>query len=64
MSAFDTSGSGHLPVGGQIRWWENPLECTHAQRNVCPQCAELTEDEAAAVAEYIATLRDEAVSDD
>ena len=64
MSAFDTSGSGYLSVGGQIRWWDNPLKCTHAQRNVCPQCAELTEDEAAAVAKHIANLRDKAVSDD
>lgn len=59
MSAFDTTGSGHLPVGGPVRFSNDPDTCTHADRNVCPQCAELTEAEAQAVREYLELQQNE-----
>jgi hypothetical protein len=40
----------------QVRWWNEPIRCTHTDRNVCPRCAELTDDEANAIREYISRL--------
>lgn len=57
MSAFDTTGSGHLSVGGPVRFSNDPTACTHTVGNVCPQCAELTEAEAQAVREYLELLQ-------
>lgn len=57
MSAFEFSGSGHLPVGSPFHWWDNPPECTHTGRNVCQICAELTDDEAQAIREYVELLK-------
>lgn len=40
----------------QIRWWNEPVRCTHTNRNVCPGCGELTEAEANAIREYVSRL--------
>lgn len=47
----------------QVRWWDEPVKCTHADRNVCPGCTEMTAEEAAAVREYVDRLRAAAVGD-
>lgn len=59
MSQFDTDGSGHIQVGGSARFTFDPAQCTHTGIKVCPVCAELTEEEAAAFREHIQRLRDE-----
>jgi hypothetical protein len=58
MSQFDIpEGSHNIVVGGRgARWWDNPVDCAHADRNVCPACAELTDVEAAAVRAYLAQV--------
>lgn len=53
----DTTGSGHLPVGGPVKFTEDPDRCTHTGINVCPKCAEFTDEETAAVRQYIESLR-------
>lgn len=51
MSQFDTTGSGHIPVGSP-RIHLDGDDCNHRYNNVCPACAELTDEETAAVREY------------
>lgn len=64
MSGFDTTGSGHIPVGGPLRlsrdarYHFGPDECTHSDGNVCAGCAELTEAEAAALIQFTEMIRD------
>lgn len=57
MNQFDTAGSGHLQVGAARIHLDNE-GCNHLDGNVCPACAELTDDEASAVREYFARLLD------
>jgi hypothetical protein len=57
-----TPSDHHEPVDfyvgpRQIRWWDEPLRCTHTRNNVCWGCAELTADEANAIREYIALAK-------
>lgn len=59
MSRFGTDGSGHIQVGGPVRFTVDPGHCTHAGINVCPVCAEFTEAETAAVRAHIQRLREE-----
>lgn len=42
-----------------IRWWDEPIRCTHFGKHVCPLCAELTDAEAQAIREYLAGLKRE-----
>ena len=47
-------------VGGRkIRWWDEPLRCTHADKQVCPACTDLTDAEAQAIRQYIELQRRE-----
>lgn len=56
MSQFDVTGSGHIPVGGPVRFTNDPTQCTHAGRSVCPQCAGFTDEEKQAVQDYLKWL--------
>jgi len=56
MSQFDTTGSGHIPVGS-ARFQFDKDGCNHLYGNVCPACAELTDAEVEALREYFARLR-------
>lgn len=55
MSQFDTTGSGHIPVGSPRIHLDND-GCNHMDGNVCPACAELTDAEVAALREYFELL--------
>lgn len=48
MSRFDTTGSGHIPVGPRIHLDD---DCSHRDNHVCPACAQLTPEETAALRE-------------
>lgn len=56
MSQFDTTGSGHIPVGS-ARIHLQSDGCNHRNNNVCPVCAELTDDEVRAIREYFRSLK-------
>lgn len=60
MSRFDTTGSGHIPVGDAGRFHFSLDDCNHQGINVCPECAELTAEELAAIREYVALLTNRA----
>ena len=55
MSQFDTTGSGHIPVGSP-RIHLDTDGCNHRDNNACPACAELTDEETNALREYFALL--------
>lgn len=56
MSQFDATGSGHIPVGS-ARIHLQSDGCNHRDNNVCPACAELTDEEVRAIREYFELLR-------
>lgn len=62
MSQFDTTGSGHIPVGSAHIHLDND-GCNHMGGNVCPACAELTDAEVAALREYFALLESRRAED-
>lgn len=68
MSQFDTSGSGDMPVGGAdgaVRIHIDDIDqCNHRDNNVCPICAELTDEEVAAIRHYFALLAEKRQADE
>lgn len=62
MSRFDTTGSGGIPVG-PARFHLNGDGCSHRYNNVCPNCAQLTDEETAALRKYFDLLAGNSKSD-
>jgi hypothetical protein len=56
MNQFDTTGSGHIPVGWPHIHLATDSSCPHTGINVRPKCAGLTDAEVAALREHFALL--------